>query len=166
MKSNKDAKHSKTGFNRPQELSEEMANFMRIDPPIGSVQLCTKFIGAYHFLYGQTVGSGVPPRLAELFRNKPEMIKAKKNIGFGAELQKMGLISREVVRGQWDDTKFNQIEALVDDTTALIERILKEIKELKEHLDSKICDETLARQQEDVKALVVRWNELGLTPIE
>lgn len=137
------AKHSRLGFGRPQRLSAEMAAFMGLEVPIASVKICAYFIEAYRFLSTYLLKVNEPSRLVMLFKDCPEMLHASPSIAFGLQLQEMGLVSVEVVREQWNDTQYVQLENLLDD-----------------------CRTAMQNNEQDVNSLSKRWLELGLTPFD
>ena len=130
------------GFGRIQVLSPEFAEFLTFDPPFGSVRVCTIYIGMYRFL-SERLGIKEPSRLAALFKDHPEMITAFPNIAFGDKLWQYGFITKTLVKDEWDDSRFVQIEALLEDCRALTRG-----------------------ERDDLDVIVKRWKDLNLTPFD
>ena len=145
------------------KLSPKLAAFMQLDPPIASIEFCTKFIGAYKIFraYRKDAIPGESARLVELFSDHPDMLRAKHNIGFGMELERIGLITKEIVREQ-PDGRYIQIEALLKDGIEATGQIKEIVNRAINSDDPEDYGPALEEQEKISAPLIQRWLELGL----
>jgi hypothetical protein len=136
-------KHPRVLYGTPQKLSTGMAAFMGLDVPIASVKICVYFIQAYRFLSSRIFGIDEPSRLVAMFKDHPLILQLTCEFALGYQLQEHGFITKEVVRSEWDDAKFSQLEDLLDN-----------------------CRVAMKDEERIVEALAHSWLDLGLTPFD